>query len=104
MPEVYPHVEVTPGVMGGRPRVVGRRIAVADVAVWHEQLRMTADEISDAYDLSLADVHGALTYYFDHRDAIDRQIAEADALADALRTSTPSKIPEALRRRTSGAA
>lgn len=102
--EDYPHIESTPGVAGGRPRIAGRRITVADVAVWHERLRLTADDISDAYDLSLAEVHGALTYYFDHQEAISRQIAEASDLAAALQASVPSRVPDSLRRQTRGAA
>lgn len=94
----YPHIVSTPGTMGGRPRIAGRRIRVSDVAVWHERLRMTADEISDDYDLTLAQVYAALTYYFDHRDAIDQEVRDSEALAAALRESTPSKIPEELRR------
>ena len=81
MPDAYPHIETTPGVAGGRPRIAGRRITVADVAVWHERLRLSADEISSAYDLSLAEVHAALAYYFDHREAVDRSLSEADAFA-----------------------
>ena len=94
----YPHIESTPGIMGGRPRVAGRRIRVSDIAVWHVQLQMTVDEISFEYDLSLAEIYGALTYYFDHLDSIKKEIADDDAFASALRQTNPSKIPEALRR------
>ena len=99
----YPHIDVTPGVAGGRPRIAGRRVTVADVAVWHERARMTADEISDAYDVSLAEIHAALAYYFDHREAIDAQHSAGETLAEALRQSTPSRIPEALRRSSDAA-
>lgn len=94
----YPHIETTPGVAGGRARIAGRRVTVADVAVWHERARMTADEISDAYDLTLAEIHAALAYYFDHRAAVDAHIAEDEALADRVRAATPSRLPDALRR------
>jgi hypothetical protein len=40
----------------------------------------------------LADVHAALTYYFDHRDEIRRQIEEDRKLADDLRSAVPSKL------------
>ncbi|MEK7732296.1 MAG: DUF433 domain-containing protein, partial [Planctomycetota bacterium] len=30
------HIEATPGVCGGRPRIAGHRIRVQDIAVWHE--------------------------------------------------------------------
>lgn len=90
------HIETTPGIAGGKPRIAGRRIRVQDVAIWHERLGMSADEIASAYDLSLADVFASLAYYHDHRAEIDREIAEGEAFAEALRKSTPSKIKEKL--------
>ena len=98
MSDVYPHIEATPGVAGGRPRVAGRRITVADVAVWHERLRLSPDEISAGYDLSLAEVHAALAYYFDHREEVDRSLSDAAALAESVRAAGPSPLAEKLRR------
>ena len=94
----YPHIESTPGVVGGRPRISGRRISVADVAVWHEQLRLSADEIAAEYDLSLAEIHAALAYYFDHREDVDRAIRESEAFAAAARRDNPSRLAEKLKR------
>jgi uncharacterized protein (DUF433 family) len=91
------HIEATPGVAGGKPRIAGHRITVQDIAVWHERLGKTADEIAAEYDLTLADVYAALTYYFDHRPDIDRSIEEGDAFVQSLRLSTPSKLREKLR-------
>jgi uncharacterized protein (DUF433 family) len=68
------HIEMTPGVAGGKPRIAGRRIAVRDVVFWYEHMGMSVDEISTEYDLTLADVHAALAYYFDHRAEIDASI------------------------------
>ncbi len=39
------HIEITPGVCAGKPRIKGHRIKVQHVAVWHGRLGMTADEI-----------------------------------------------------------
>ena len=86
------HIEITPGVAGGKPRIIGRRIKVEDIVLWHERLGRSADEIATEYDLSLADIHAALTYYFDHREAIDREIADGQAFAEGLRQRTPSKV------------
>jgi len=66
---------------------------VQDVAIWHERLGRSADEIAAAYDLALADVYAALAYYFDHRAEIDQRIDQDNALVDALRERTPSKLP-----------
>jgi len=38
----------TPGVCGGKPRIDGHRITVQNVAIWHERLGRSADEIARA--------------------------------------------------------
>ena len=90
------HIEKTPGVAGGHPRVAGRRIKVAHVAVWHERLGMSADQIASEYDLTLVDVYAALAYYFAHREEIDRDIEEGVDFAEAMRRRTPSKVRQKL--------
>ena len=74
MDTVLAHIEVTPGVSGGKPRIAGHRITVQDVVVWHERLGLSADEIATEYGLSLADVYAALAYYYDHQAEVDAQI------------------------------
>lgn len=86
------HIEATPGVAGGKPRIAGTRITVGQVAFWHERKGMTADEIAAEYDLSLADVHAALAYYFDHRSGIDRDLRSDSEFVAALRKRTPDKV------------
>lgn len=90
------HIEVTPGIAGGKPRIAGRRITVQNIVIRHERMGMSADEIATNYDLSLADVYAALTYYFDHRSEIDQSIEEGEAFAEALRQRTPSKLRQKL--------
>jgi uncharacterized protein (DUF433 family) len=92
------HVEVTPGVAGGKPRIVGRRIKVQDIVVWHERMGKGVEEIAAEHDLSLSDVHAALAYYFDHRAEIDQAIDESQAFAEELRQRTPSKLWQKLSR------
>ena len=93
------HIEITPGIASGKPRIAGRRITVQNVVVWHEHLGQSADEISAAHDLSLADVYAALAYYFDHRETIDRELDESEAFVEALRQQTPSLLRQKLQER-----
>jgi uncharacterized protein (DUF433 family) len=80
------HIEITPGVCGGKPRVAGHRIRVQDIAVWHEMNGQSANEIVARFpQLTLADVHSALAYYFDHRDEIQRQMREDEDFVEALK-------------------
>jgi uncharacterized protein (DUF433 family) len=92
-PNVVQHVEATPGVCFGKPRIVGTRVSVQDIAIWHERMGLSADEIVSRHpELSLAAVYGALTYYFDNRDAIDAELRASRDFADSLRQSYPSKV------------
>ena len=90
------HIEVTPGVAGGKPRIAGHRITVEHVAVLHERLGKGIDEIAAEHDLTLAEVHVALAYYFVHREEIDRSIGEGEAFAEELRRRIPSKVRQKL--------
>ena len=96
------HIEITPGIAGGKPRIAGHRITVQNVVIWHERLGKSLNEISAEYDLSLADLHAALAYYFDHRAEIDAAIAEDNAFIDALRQKTISPLREKVDSATRG--
>ena len=86
------HIVTTPGTAGGKPRIAGRRITVQQIAIWHERLGMSPDEIASAYDLTLGDVYAALAYYHDLRQTIDASIRADDALVAELRQRTPTRL------------
>ena len=90
------HIEVTPGVLGGKPRIAGHRIRVMDIVVWHERRGLSPDEIVEIYpSITLADVHAALAYYFDHRAEMDASLQDADQVEVDLRARFPSRLPTA---------
>jgi|SRR4028118_272824 len=92
------HIEITPGICGGKPRITGHRIRVQDVVIWHEQMGMSPDEIVDRYPtITLADVYAALAYYHDHLEEIRQQIRESEAFVRELQAKTPSKVQQKLR-------
>jgi uncharacterized protein (DUF433 family) len=85
----------TPGVRGGKPRIAGHRITVADVAIWHERLGMSPDEIVFEHPtIVISDVHAALAYYFDHRGEVDQEIRDGEEFAERIRNKAPSIIEE----------
>ncbi|MBE9031698.1 DUF433 domain-containing protein [filamentous cyanobacterium LEGE 11480] len=90
------YVETTPGVRGGKPRISGRRITVADIAIAYLRMEQPLAQIAEEYQLSLASVHGALAYYYDHQVAIDQSIDEATAFATALQQKSRSPLAEKL--------
>jgi uncharacterized protein (DUF433 family) len=71
----------TPGVLGGRPRIRGHRIAVHRIAGWW-QLGLSIEEIAEKHpSLNPAEIHAALAYYHLHRPVIDRYLSEERATA-----------------------
>jgi len=90
----------TPDICGGKPRIAGHRITVQNIAIWHDRLGWSADEIASEYDLELADIYAALAYYFAHREEIDHSIREGKAFVKEMRRKTPSKLEEKLQGKT----
>ena len=79
----YAHVEYKDT---GKPMIAGTRISVARVALDHTLHHIPADDIAARYPgLSAAQVFGALAYDYDHRDEMDRRIAEDRQTAEAGR-------------------
>ncbi len=92
------HIEITPGICGGKPRIAGHRIKVQDIAIWHERMGMSPDEIVSNYpSITLADVYAALAYYHDHLAEIRQQIKEDEQYAQELQAKTPSLIKKKLK-------
>lgn len=86
------HIEITPGVMGGKPRIAGHRISVQDVVIWHNELGYTVEQIANDYNLNLADVYAALTYYYDHKEEVDKSIKDGEKFVEEMKKKTPSKL------------
>ncbi len=97
-PVVTEYIGVRPGYCGGEPHILGHRIKVRHVAVWHERHGMTPTEIVVTYPtITLAQVHAALAYYDDHRDEIHAAIEEEHRFVEELKAeSPPSKLQELL--------
>ena len=85
-----------PDIVGGQPRIAGRRVTVKDIVIRHELLGHCPDTISEDYDLSLVDIFTALAYYYAHQEEIDRAIKNTDEFIESLKTENPSKIRHSL--------
>jgi uncharacterized protein (DUF433 family) len=96
--DIRDHIEIVQGARGPKARIAGHRIRVQDVVIWHEKMGMSPDEIVHDYPtLTLADVHAALAYYWDHRDEVERTIAEEHAFSKEMRRRAPSPLEEKLK-------
>jgi uncharacterized protein (DUF433 family) len=94
------HIEITPGVCGGKPRIAGHRIKVQDIVVWYEMMGLSADEIIYHYpSITMADVYAALSYYYDHLEEIRQNIRDSETFAQELATKTPSILQRQLKQR-----
>jgi len=72
---LHPHVETRPGICGGEPVVRGTRFPVRSIVEYVLRAGMTPEEVvAEWKQLTLAQVHDALSYYYDHKAEVDRSI------------------------------
>jgi uncharacterized protein (DUF433 family) len=82
-----------------RAFIVGTRVRVQDIYALAEIQGKTPDEIVQALPhLTLAQVHAALAYYFDHRPEILRELREDGEFAAQLQAaSSPGPLQSHLK-------
>lgn len=76
---------------GFRPHIEGTRITVQHVVEYHKLFGWEPSRIAEAFRLTLAQVHAALAYYYDHQQEIDSALAtdrQEDADLPTLLSST----------------
>jgi len=85
----HPHIVRIGGVCGGRPIIAGTRISVRTIV---ERVRLgdSPEQIMENYPpLTLAQVYDALSYYHEHKSAIEVEMtANEEALAWVTRRSS----------------
>lgn len=79
------YIESVPDRCGGEPCIVGSRIRVQDIVLWTEAGKSADDIVEEFPQLSLAAVHAALAYYFDHQAEIDAQIAGDEQFVEKMK-------------------
>jgi uncharacterized protein (DUF433 family) len=79
----YPHITLN---SRGVPCIDGTRHRVIDIVADYVVLGYSAAQIVEQYpDLTLAQVHAALTYYYDHQDAMDAALGTSYKEAEQQR-------------------
>jgi uncharacterized protein (DUF433 family) len=78
MPKVtHPHITSNPKICGGSAIIAGTRFPVRSVVIYILRHGLTPEELVAQFPyLTLAQVHDALTYYYDNREEIEKDIAE----------------------------
>lgn len=89
------YIAINPDYCCGKPRIAGTRITVAAIAKMYLEMGESLEEIASEYDLSKAAVYSAMAYYYDHRDEIERDRAESEALVEEMRRNSPPSPLEA---------
>ena len=91
---IKPHITKTPGICGGRACIAGHRIRVMDIVGWHERRGYTVAQVVDMFPgITQADVHAALTYYYDNVQEIENEFLNDEEWARWAEPNLPSLIP-----------
>jgi uncharacterized protein (DUF433 family) len=77
-------IVATPGVLGGKARLEGRRISVIDIAERILDYGQEPEYVADQLDVPLADVHSALAYYYRHLEEMKAVRERRRELEDEL--------------------
>jgi uncharacterized protein (DUF433 family) len=96
------HIELRTN-RSGQPRafIAGTRVRVQDIYAMAELQGLAPDEIVTALPhLSLAQVHAALAYYFDNREAVLDEVRQDQEFVHHFRTMTgPGPLESKLQRK-----
>jgi uncharacterized protein (DUF433 family) len=90
---LHRYIEKNPAICSGKAIIAGTRLKVTQIAIEYDRLGWTADQIVEAHPhLTLAEVHDALSYYYENRAALDEEIKAEETLVIRLRSLYPSKL------------
>jgi uncharacterized protein (DUF433 family) len=74
----------TDDILGGAPRIEGRRIGVHHIAKRVRDAGESPEQVAADYNLDIADVYRALVYYYDHIDEMRRIQAQRQSVPDGF--------------------
>ncbi|HEX8033644.1 MAG TPA: DUF433 domain-containing protein [Ktedonobacterales bacterium] len=98
VPTDIKHIVRDPNFYGGKPCIDTFKISVHDIAIRYNQGYTPEQMTTELYpELSLAQVYAALLYYAEHKEEIDRQIAEEAADIKARAAADMSPLAQRIR-------
>ena len=74
------HIEI----VDGKTVIASTRITVEDIVALYVMNQSSIEWITEQYDLTPGQIYAALSYYYDHKEAIDRSMDETEALASKI--------------------
>src|SRR3990172_11452760 len=91
----HPYISINPGISKGSPAITGTRTRVIDIAIEYDRLGLTPDQIIDAHPhLTLEAIHDALSYYYENRIMMDKEIKIKKDMIRKLAQKVPSILKE----------
>ncbi len=83
--EPYSHISKDPRICGGKACIEGTRIRVMDIVGLHRR-GFKPEKMLEAFgsSLTLAQVHAALGYYYDHPEEIQGSLREDERVAKKI--------------------
>lgn len=104
MQTVATHIELRPNRDGqARAFIAGTRVRVQDIYAQAEIHGRSPEEIVEGLPhLTLGQVHAALSYLYDHREAILHEMREDAAFVQEMRAAAGPSLLERFRARAAG--
>jgi len=95
----HPYIIIHPKICGGSPIIKGTRTKVIDIAMRYELMGIDPDGIIEQFPhLTFAQVHDALSYYYDHKKNLDKEYKKNQKFIEELRKFYPSILLKKLTR------
>jgi uncharacterized protein (DUF433 family) len=90
---IHPYIERRPDVQGGRPVIKGSRFPVSSIVQSYRRGLSVEDILREFSHLHPAEVHDALSYYHDHRPAMDQELVALADLQHVMQQYPPTLSP-----------
>lgn len=75
-------------------RVTGTRIPLERIVECYQEGMTPEDIVRDFDTLTLSDVYAVISYYLDHKDAVEQYMGEQEQEAEALRRMIEANQPQ----------
>ncbi|MFQ6056884.1 MAG: DUF433 domain-containing protein [Methanosarcinales archaeon] len=74
----HPYITSKKGYCGGKPIIVGTKFPVRSVVIYVLGQGMTPEELVEEFPhLNIAQVYDVLSFYYDHKEEIDKEIEQS---------------------------
>lgn len=70
----------------GSPYVIGTGVKVANIAAYALVHNWSVEKIAEEFELTPAQIHAALAYYYDHQAEIDAAVKASNELVEQIGT------------------